>query len=57
MVEDITEELLDITIKNMELPQVYVTEDILEQLYAGDLDLPQVHHIEGNTICSVDQLE
>ena len=57
LVEGITKELLDIAIKNMELPQIYVTKDIPKQLHVEDLDLPQVHHIEGNTICFAYQLE
>ena len=35
----------------MKLPQVP------EQLHAKDVDLPQVHHIEGNVVVSADQLE
>ena len=41
----------------MELPHVYVAEYVPEQLSSEDWDLPQVHHIEGNTICSADQPE
>ena len=45
----------DIAIKDMELPQIYVTEKIPELLYVEDLNLPQVHLI--NNMCSADQLE
>ena len=56
LVEDITEELPEIAkIKkngDMELPQIYVIENIPEPLHAEDLDLPQVHNM-----IFVDQLE
>ena len=29
----------------MELPHIYVTENILEPLHAKDLNLPQVHNV------------
>ena len=49
LVEDITEELPEVAeIKkneDPELPQIYVTENIPEPLYAEDLDLPQVHNM------------
>ena len=55
LVEDIAEEIPDMAIiediEDVKLPQVY------EQLPDEKLELPQVHHIEGNTIFYADQLE
>ena len=59
MVTDITEEIPDRdiieNIEDVKLPQVS------EQLHAEDVDMPQVHHIEGNAVgCAVgcaDQFE
>ena len=47
LVEDITEELPEVVeakkTEDTELPQIYVTENILEPLHAKDLNLPQVY--------------
>ena len=52
MVEDITEEIPDrAVIEYVKLSQVH------EQFPDEKPELPQVHHIEGNTIFSADQLE
>ena len=49
LVEDITEEIPDrAVIEFVKLSQVY------EQFPDEKLELPQVHHIEGNTIFSAD---
>ena len=52
LVEDITEDLLEVAEvkknEDRELPQIYV----IEPLHAEDLDLPQVHNV-----IDVDQLE
>ena len=55
LVEDIAEEIPNMAIiediEDVKLPQVY------EQLPNEKLEMPEVHHIEGNTIFSADQLE
>ena len=55
LLEGSNERLSNISIKDTELPHIYVTEKIPELLYAEEWNLPQVHLI--NNMCSVDQLE
>ena len=55
VVEDIAEEIPDMAIiediEDVKLPQVY------EQLLHEKMELPQDHHMEGNTIFPTDELE